>query len=548
MPSPDSVAHVPPRTARVVALCVTWNRKEMVSRAIEALARQRYPLDHLDLVVIDNASTDGTPVFLSERWAAERIIENPTARAHEPAFACPPRVMANPLARGSNRAGFRSFTVVRNAANHGGCGGFNTGLAFVEHAFGAAGESGAPEYVWLVDDDAETAPDTLEHLTRVGASDPGIGLVGSRTVHFDDRAETIETTIYFDSRSGAMCDHPPPHHPLHQGHTEWVKRTGGVRGKLEFSGARDVDVVSACCMLARWSGVAKVGFWDWRYFIYCDDADWCLRFARAGYRVVLSLDARVFHLPWNLKLTPARIYYAQRNAVWMAQKIVPEERVRPVMLRWLGRLVFDSLRAASCRRLFHADIIRRTAEHIVSGQGGKLVDDGPKPEDTVAALRRTGALTHGGRIGVVCCQHGSLDWARALRDRVAAACESNERPTWQWIVRNDLPGAASEQLPGSDVSRVIYSRAARSRAFRRQLPFVLAPPAAVVIFDQTTDFPFIRGGWNIHIDMKNPAQAQVERDGLGPRVRFFSRWLGTTIRSFVWAVTTKRYVSANRYG
>lgn len=35
-------------------------------------------------------------------------------------------------------------------------------------------------------------------------------------------------------------------------------------------------------MLAHWSGVKKVGFWDYRYFIYCDDADWCLHSRRRG--------------------------------------------------------------------------------------------------------------------------------------------------------------------------------------------------------------------------------------------------------------------------
>ena len=78
-------------------------------------------------------------------------------------------------------------------------------------------------------------------------------------------------------------------------------------------------------MLARWGGVKKVGFWDYRYFIYCDDADWCLRFAQAGYRVVLSLDAVVYHTPWHHKLTPARAYYAMRNIMWVLRKVLPLE-------------------------------------------------------------------------------------------------------------------------------------------------------------------------------------------------------------------------------
>ena len=46
-----------------------------------------------------------------------------------------------------------------------------------------------------------------------------------------------------------------------------------------------------------------------------------LAWIRAGYRVVCNLDAVVFHTPWFQKLTPARLYYSQRNIVWVIQKV-----------------------------------------------------------------------------------------------------------------------------------------------------------------------------------------------------------------------------------
>src|SRR5262249_8110898 len=162
----------------------------------------------------------------------------------------------------------------------------------------------------------------------------------------------------------------------------------------------------------------KVGFWDWRYFIYCDDADWCLRFRRAGYRVVLNLDAVVYHTPWNMKLTVARIYYAQRNLLWMVQKEVPRKDLRRIMTRRMGKMLLDSVHAAGHRRLFHADIIRRTALDVAINRAGKLEAEGPTAEPIIDALRKAGALGPGATVAVLCAHTGSLEAADAVRRNV----------------------------------------------------------------------------------------------------------------------------------
>ncbi len=47
---------------------VTWNRKDMIARVLEDLSKQTFPVDHFDVVVCDNASTDGTLEYLRERF------------------------------------------------------------------------------------------------------------------------------------------------------------------------------------------------------------------------------------------------------------------------------------------------------------------------------------------------------------------------------------------------------------------------------------------------------------------------------------------------
>lgn len=543
-PGPDGTSREPSslraarRTARIAAVIVTWNRKADVDQVLAALARQGYPRGLLDVIVVDNASTDGTLEHLTARWRPERIVQNPTSRAHEPAFAEPVRGAAEDE---GNRGGFHSLTIVRNAANHGGCGGFNTGFAYVEHAI--AREAGGPDFVWLVDDDIDLPADTLERLADAAATDDQIGLVGSRTMDLNDRSRTIETTIYFHPKDGSMADHPPPGHRMHADHVRWIEQVGGTRGTGAYSGMRDVDVVSACCLLARWSAVKQVGFWDWRYFIYCDDADWSLRFGRAGYRVVCNLDAVVYHTPWNMKLTPARIYYAQRNAVWMLQKIMRGWHLKRVTAIWLARILKFGLHAATHRRLAHAEVIRRTASDVATGATGKSAPPTPPLEPVIEALRRIGCLRPGARVGVVGMMPESPELLLELKEIVRRGlADGDVEPEWVPILRNDVIGPSS---PLTDA--IIYGPRRRSR-LKKQWWAMKRRPRAVVVFDNINDFPLLFGQWNLHIDKKKLTEAYVERDGWGPRAAYVLRWLPTMARCAWYALTVRPHESSTKYG
>jgi GT2 family glycosyltransferase len=540
VPSPVEVAAgagVGVATGRVAVLIVTWNRRELVSNVLRAVAGQTYGAQRLDVVVVDNASTDGTLEHLRAAFVPERVVGNDTGKAHEPRFAVP-------APAGRNTLGFASLTIVRNTHNHGGCGGFNTGFAFTaEHL-------PSTEFAWLVDDDVDLAPGTLEHLHSAMAADPDAGLVGSRTIDLNDRTTTIETTIYFDAGHGRMGDHPPAGHRLEASHREWIARVGDVRGRGAYSGVREVDVVSACSLLARWSAVvagdpargrAPVGFWDARYFIYCDDADWCLRFAKAGWRVLVNLDAKVYHTPWHHKLTPARLYYAQRNRVWMCQKALGGAELKRVTWRMLWETLYDAAQAAGFRRLFHAEIIRQTASDAASGVAGKTAPEGPPLVPVVEALERCGCL-RGGRVAVVLRHGDGAERFAAFRDRVESELRSRgrgERVEWAVIARNDVPNPP----PGS----LIYGGTWPSR-IKKQLNLVRMRPRAVVVFDQTSDLPTITGGWTLHIDARTPDRAQVERDGLVAKARFAARWIATYVKCRRYAGRVGPFRSESRYG
>jgi hypothetical protein len=94
---------------------------------------------------------------------------------------------------------------------------------------------------------------------------------------------------------------------LDDGRYRSVERTGYLTG---------------CCLVARREVWEKVGLLDERYFIYAEDADWCLRARHAGVRLVLVPTARLWHKvsASSGEASPWKIYQRLRaNATMFAR-------------------------------------------------------------------------------------------------------------------------------------------------------------------------------------------------------------------------------------
>ena len=124
------------------ALVVTYNRRELLVRCLDAVLAQTSPVE--ELLIVDNASTDGTPELLREGGYL-------------------------------GRPGVRHL---RLDENRGSSGGFAAG-------FRASAESDA-DWLWTMDDDAEPAPDCLAKLLgSPAASDPSTVCVCPKVVYPD---------------------------------------------------------------------------------------------------------------------------------------------------------------------------------------------------------------------------------------------------------------------------------------------------------------------------------------------------------------------------
>ncbi|OWY58740.1 hypothetical protein B7486_78350, partial [cyanobacterium TDX16] len=65
-------------TARVRAVVLNYNGGEHVLRCVQALLDSEWPADSLDVVVVDNASSDGSIERIQAELPGARVVHNPT--------------------------------------------------------------------------------------------------------------------------------------------------------------------------------------------------------------------------------------------------------------------------------------------------------------------------------------------------------------------------------------------------------------------------------------------------------------------------------------
>lgn len=126
---------------KVIAVVVTYNRKELLKEAIEALLNQEY--NNCDVLIVDNASTDGTREYIDELLKDTRVHYENTG------------------------------------ANLGGAGGFNYGMK-------RACQMGC-DFVWVMDDDCIVHKDSLTELLNADKQLNGnYGFLSSKVLWKDD--------------------------------------------------------------------------------------------------------------------------------------------------------------------------------------------------------------------------------------------------------------------------------------------------------------------------------------------------------------------------
>lgn len=231
---------------RIVVSIINYRTAAMTIAAAESVRKaiEDRPADAVvDVVIVDNASGDGSAEEI-EAWIAEREDDR--------------------------------VQLIRSVTNTGFSGGHNQGIAAIPDA----------DFYLVLNSDALLLPGFFGAVLAAAAGHPRAGIVGPGLEGEDGAPQ--ESCFRFQ---GAISE-------LIRG-----AATGPVTRlfarhvvALEVPPApEDIGWVSFACVLLRGDMVRAIGPMDTGYFLYFEDAEYCLRAARAGWRVVHAPGARAIH-------------------------------------------------------------------------------------------------------------------------------------------------------------------------------------------------------------------------------------------------------------
>jgi len=313
-------------TQSVAAVVVTYNRKELLDGCLQALLSQTQPLD--GIIVVDNASADGTPEFLRERG----YLDNP------------------------------KIDYVRLPENSGGAGGFHEGVKTgYQKGFG---------WLWLMDDDAVPAKDALEVLLNADIS--GNPQVGALVCSIRDEKTDFDRRV---QESVMRC--------------ERVFRNREIQKEQFGEPALQISSYPLLGVLLKREVVDSVGNVDKEFFIQSDDLDYTLRISEKHSMYLIRDSILVHKEQRSLYVTKSlfgkkinfltikqqwKDYYGCRNYIYLVNKKATRAatlRATYNYLRYMGLAVLladhKGLRIA---------LYSRALKDAFKGNLGKRIDPG----------------------------------------------------------------------------------------------------------------------------------------------------------------------------
>ena len=250
-----------PRAPRVSVVIVVWNAKKFVLECLETL-REHCAKVCSEVIVVDNASSDGSAELVAER--------------------------------------FPEFKLIRNPENFGFAKANNIGIAQC-----------SGDYVCLVNSDVKFLDDCISPMIEYLSKNQRAAMVGPKMLAPDGRVwrSTMRFPTIWNHFSRAL------------GLDIAFKKSrlfgGLLMSDFDHSTTTPVEVLNGWFVVVRRSAMERVGLLDPQFFMYGEDVDWCYRFRKAGEGVVFFAEAGAVHYGGaSSSHAPLRFYLELYRATW----------------------------------------------------------------------------------------------------------------------------------------------------------------------------------------------------------------------------------------
>ncbi len=244
---------------KVCIVILNWNAWEATRDCLRSLEEIDY--SNVEIIVVDNASSDGS-------------VEQFKLR-------------------------FPHIPIIKNSTNLGFAGGNNVGIrkALRERA----------EYVLLLNNDTTVSRSFLRAMVDAAEEDLTVGITNPKIYYVEPRDR-----IWYAGGSFSLW-------------RGFAKHFGqGQRDRPKSASPREVTFATGCALLIKSAVIRRVGVLDERFFLVSEDTDLSIRVRNAGYRVLYVPEARIWHNEsYTVRKTSGkqlRDYYNVRNSLVLMHK------------------------------------------------------------------------------------------------------------------------------------------------------------------------------------------------------------------------------------
>ncbi len=217
-------------------IIVNWNTCALLRAALTSLDAATQALN-CEVVVVDNASTDGSVAMIERAFPHVRLLQN----EHNVGFA-----------RANNQALARSRS----------------------------------EYILLLNSDTVVQPNALQQLLAFARLHPEAGGMGPRLLNSDGSLQISCYPLLTASREFwrlIFLDEL------------LARRATYDMARWSTTRPREVEVIQGACLLLHRTALDQVGFLDERYFMYSEEMDLCYRLRQADWKLYWVPQAQVIH-------------------------------------------------------------------------------------------------------------------------------------------------------------------------------------------------------------------------------------------------------------
>lgn len=218
---------------------VSWNAKKYVEECLTSLHNQNLSVP-IEIIVVDNASTDGTPEMVQKK--------------------------------------FCNVTLIRNNKNLGFAKANNIGMRVANG-----------KYYCLINSDVNVPAECLQTMYEYMEQHPDVGVSGPSMLAAD--GHIARSCMRFPTVWNSMCNSLSLNRMF-----KGISIFGSfLMNDFDWTKTSEVDVLNGWFLVVRREAANIVGLLDENFFMYGEDIDWSYRFYKAGWKRIYFAGVSALH-------------------------------------------------------------------------------------------------------------------------------------------------------------------------------------------------------------------------------------------------------------